>query len=310
MDQVLALAEDRVASPDLVEVLAARTPIARWLGRIDERPDALEKSETMARRLDDDRLLARVLLNRADEESNHRRFDTCERYAEEALAHARIAGDPWTLGNVMRSRARAATTVEALLTRTDQAVVAAEEAGSPHQKVHALASATYSAICLGGLSEAFDLANRAMPLARALGDDHRLMNMLGNYGLANLLARDIATASRAFREQLVLCREMMERSAAAEGLIGLAAVSAARGELTRAARLVGASRAHAYGVVQPAVEDLLETAFFADARAALGTEAWDEARDAGAALGFHEAIAEALPDASTLAEASDSPSVR
>jgi hypothetical protein len=149
-----------------------------------------------------------------------------------------------------------------------------------------------------------------MPLARALGDDHRLMNMLGNYGLATLLAGDIATASRAFHEQLVLCRELMERSAAAEGLIGLAAVSAARGELTRAARLLGASSAHAYGMEQPDVEDLLETGFFADARAALGTEAWNEARDAGAALGFHDAIAEALPDASTAAEASESTSVR
>jgi hypothetical protein len=214
------------------------------------------------------------------------------------LSRAKRAGDPWTLGNVLRSRAMAATTIEVLQARVDEAVAASEVAGSPHQRAHVLSSATYAAMCLRGLSRAFEFAGRGMPLARALGDDRRLMSMLGNYGLATLLAGDVATASRAFREQLVLCREMRELSAAAEGLIGLAAVAAARGDPLRGARLAGAASSHAYGMEQPDVEELLEAAYFADARAALGSDAWDEARAIGASLSFHEAIAEALSDAS------------
>jgi hypothetical protein len=199
----------------------------------------------------------------------------------------------------------AATTIETLLDRVDQTVTAFDEAGSRHRKAQVLSSATYAAICLRAPAEALEMADRAMPLTQAIGDDHELMLMLGNYGLATLLAGDIATASRAFREQLVLCREMMELSAMPEGLIGLAAAAAARGDLARAGRLVGAAAAHGYELEQPDVEELLEVAFFASARAGLGTEAWNEAREAGAALGFQDAIAEALSDASVVAKASE-----
>ena len=66
----------------------------------------------------------------------------------------------------------------------------------------------------------------------------------GNFGLAALLTGDTDAARDAFREELALCRELVVRPFATEGLLGLAGVAAVRGDIDRAARLVGAAAAH------------------------------------------------------------------
>ena len=68
----------------------------------------------------------------------------------------------------------------------------------------------------------------------------------GNLGLAALLTGETDTASHAFREELTLCREMVVRPVAFEGLRGLAAVAVVNGDDERAATLVGAADAHRY----------------------------------------------------------------
>ena len=80
----------------------------------------------------------------------------------------------------------------------------------------------------------------------------------GNFGLAALLTGDIELARHAFREELRLCRELVVRPFAFEGLTALAAVAATRGETNRAAGLAGAVSALHYGVPYAVVEDRLD----------------------------------------------------
>ena len=114
------------------------------------------------------------------------------------------------------------------------------------------------------------------------------------WGLAALFRDDIAGAAAAFHEQLDVARELVVLPVVFEGLRGLAAVAARHGELDRAARLYGAAEAHRYEEPEHPIDARLHDTFFAPALARYGTEAWDAAERAGAALGLRDAIAYAL----------------
>ena len=96
------------------------------------------------------------------------------------------------------------------------------------------------------------------------------MLLCGNLGLAELLTGDTDAARTAFREELRLCRELVDRHFVSEGLRGLAAVAAVQGDLRRAARLVGASSEHRYGQPFDAIEARLDASFFETARKRCG----------------------------------------
>ena len=89
-------------------------------------------------------------------------------------------------------------------------------------------AAAYAALCLGSERDAADFAARATPITRALDNRYARMINSGNLGLAALLTGETDTASQAFREELTLCREMVVRPVAFEGLRGLAAVATVR----------------------------------------------------------------------------------
>jgi hypothetical protein len=120
------------------------------------------------------------------------------------------------------------------------------------------------------------------------------MILQGNLGLAALLTSDTETARNAFREELTLCRDLVVRPIASEGLLGLAALSAVHGDDHRAARLVGAAAAHRYDQPQEAVDARLDALFFEVARTRCPADTWDAAVHEGGTLSFEDAIAYAL----------------
>jgi hypothetical protein len=87
------------------------------------------------------------------------------------------------------------------------------------------------------------------------------MILHGNLGLAALLTGDTDAARDAFREELTLCRELVVRPIASEGLLGFAALGAVHGDDHRAARLVGAAAAHTYDQLQEPVDVRLDALF-------------------------------------------------
>jgi ATP/maltotriose-dependent transcriptional regulator MalT len=106
-------------------------------------------------------------------------------------------------------------------------------------------------------------------------------------------------AGRYFREALVLASEAADKSNSAYCMQGLAAVTGARGELRRAARLLGAAEAllEAAGVpVYVTADHNLHQRVTSAAHERLGERAWTVACDEGRAMTFEQAVEYALED--------------
>jgi predicted ATPase/class 3 adenylate cyclase len=271
--------------------------MALWsLGRAADHPAVWAEAEAIARALGDPVILSRALQPRVSGESLAGRHDVAEALADEALHCATTAGDDWTIAMAAFSKAMSASTVAELRERVDRAASLLAEVGNVYHLADALASSAYSALCQGSDRDAKDLVERAIPIARRLDDPSIWMLLRGNIGLAALLTGNTDAAGHAFREELRLCRELVDLPYASEGLRGLAAVAVVRGDLRRAARLVGASEAHRYGQPYEAMEARLDAAFFEAARARCGVDAWNAAADEGAGLSFEDAIRCALEE--------------
>jgi hypothetical protein len=252
--------------------------------------------ETIARQSGDPVLLSRALATCANRASIAGRFKAADALADEALGWATTTEDDWEIANAWDAKAMAASTSAELRERVERAASLLTEVGNVHQLGDLLNSATYGALCVGSDRDAKDFIDRAVSIARGLDDPPMWMVIQGNLALAALLNGDTDTASHAFREELRLCRELVVRPVACEGLLGLAAVAAASGDVRRAARLVGAASAHTYGQHQDIIEARLDAAFLAPARKRHATGAWDADARHGAALNFEDAIAYALED--------------
>ena len=270
---------------------------ALWpVGRGAEQASAMAEAEAIARTLADPVILSQALETRAGQEAGHGRPDITEPLADEALHWATVAGDEWAIALAAFAKAMDADSAVELRERVGRAAALLDHVGDVYHLADLLTSAAYVALCQGSDVDASALISRATPIVRQLENQFLWTMLRGNFALAALLTGDADTARQAFREELALSREMVVLSFASEGLYGLAAVAAVRGELGRAARLCGAAAAHRQGDVGARVEARLHTNFFAPARARHGTDAWDAAVKEGSALSFQDALAYALEE--------------
>jgi hypothetical protein len=285
------------AHPTL-RVHALRTKaLCLWqMGRGAEQPAVAAELEAIARRLGDPVTLSQALQLRVDLETGAERLGVADALADEALHWATVAGDEWEIAEASHGKAIAASSVADLRERVDTAAELLTDVGNLRQLANLLTSAAYAALCLGSEREATDFAARAAPIANALEDRFERMINSGNLGLAALLTGETDTASHAFREELMLCRETVVRPVAFEGLRGLAALAVVHGDDKRAATLVGAADAHRYEQPKNPVEARLAETFFEPARIRYGTDAWNAAAREGSTLSFEEAIAYALEE--------------
>jgi predicted ATPase/class 3 adenylate cyclase len=287
------------AHPALQVHLLTHKAMALWdAGRAAEQPRVWAEAEAVARALGDPVVLARALQPRVIGESAANRLDRAEALADEALHCATTAGDDWAIAMAAFGKAMAAVTIDDLRERVERAASLLEGVGNLYFLANMLASAAYGALGVGSDRDAKALIERALPIVRGFDDPYLWMMVHGNFGLAVLLTGDTDGADTAFREEVRLCRELVVRPFASEGLGGLAAVAAARGDTDRAARLCGAAGAHRYGQPYAAVERRLDAIFFEPARTRLGVDAWEAAANEGAALNFEDAIAYALEEPS------------
>jgi predicted ATPase/class 3 adenylate cyclase len=277
-----------------VRALATKARCLWQMGHAAAQPTVVADLEAIARRLGDPVILSHALQLRVEHEMDAERLDAADAVADEALHWARAAGDAWEIAEASRVKAIAASSIAALRQRVDRAASLLADVGSIHQLANLLNSAAYAALCLGSAPDAMDFAARAAPIARALDSRYEQMINLGNRGLAALLTGQTETASHAFGEELRLCRDMVIRPVAFEGLRGLAAVAVVRGDPKRAATLVGAADAHRYHQAEDPVEATLDETFFKPARARYGTDTWNAAAGEGSLLSFEDAIAYAL----------------
>jgi predicted ATPase/DNA-binding SARP family transcriptional activator len=213
--------------------------------------------------------------------------------AEEALEYAQEADDDRLVAFALRARALAVSMEEGA-SEIDAVVAAMRKIGSTRELVGFYSDAAYNAIKVGRPDRAAALLDEAMPLAHDLGEPMALAFVWGNAGLEALFNGDLDRAQQAFDEQLRLCREHAFW-VASEGLSGLAALAARRGDPERAARLLGAATACGPWDADADVKSALEKGFLDDARRRHGDRRWERAFAGGAALSLDEAIDLALP---------------
>jgi predicted ATPase/class 3 adenylate cyclase len=294
VEQALALPPENEDAALRVRLLCVKASALWPLGRGAEQVAILVAAEASARALGDPVLLSRALRIRVMQEIQSEGYALADGFADEAMHWATIAGDDWEIAEASRCKAVAASNIADLRERVDTAASLLGDVGNLHELANMLTDAAYAALCLGSDRDAADFASRATPITLALDSRYVRMINSGNLGLAALLRGDADTASRAFREELALCRDMVIRPVIFEGLRGLAAVAVVDGDGARAATLVGAAEAHRYDNAPGPVEARLDKVFFAPARLRLGTEAWSAAAREGSVLSFDDAIAYAL----------------
>jgi predicted ATPase/class 3 adenylate cyclase len=296
IDRALSLPEADARPALCVRLLCVKGTALWRLGRGAEQPAVLAGAEAIARALGDPVTLSRVLRVRCVAEIEAERPDAADALADEALHWANTAGDDWQIAEVWRGKAIAAPSIVELRERVDRAASLLGDVGNVHQLANLLSDAAYHALCLGNDRDARDFAARATPITRGLDSPFTSMINSGNLGMAALLTGETDAASHALREELSLCRAMVLRPVAFEGLRGLAAVAVVRGDDERAATLIGAAEGYRYEKAEDPVEARLDSTFFEPARGRCGAEAWSAAAREGSALSFEEAIAYALEE--------------
>jgi predicted ATPase/DNA-binding SARP family transcriptional activator len=211
--------------------------------------------------------------------------------AEEALSWASQAGDDRLVALALTECALAVP-LEQGAAELGRAATALRKIGSSRWLLWLYSGAAYNAIKAGTPERARPLLDRALPLARELGEPLLLARVWGTLGFEALFTDDLDRARNAFDEQLRLCRKHVFW-VGAEGLTGLAAIAVRRSDTERAARLQGAATAHG-SCTDADVTAELEERFFAPARARHGTRHWIEAEASGAEMSFEQAIAFAV----------------
>ncbi len=276
-----------------VFLLGQKGALYDWRGSMAEARAAADDALALSRQAGEPGGIADALLLLADfhvtESLPQRRRRAL---ADEALVLARESGDERLVAYALKERALAVPP-EHGAAELDEAVAMLRKVGRARQLMWLYSGTAYNAIKRGRPDLARPLLESALPLAREIGDASELAFVHGNMGLEALFANDLDRAHTAFGEQLRLCREHV-LWVAAEGMAGLAAIEARRGDAELAARLLGAATAAGPWDGDADVTARLETEFFGPGRAQLGSRRWNEAHTEGAQMNFDEAIAFAL----------------
>jgi predicted ATPase/class 3 adenylate cyclase len=283
-----------------IRALCVKAVALSQLGRVDEERATLADADARARALADPLVLSQTLqlISTLD-------VPNPGALADEALELAIAVKDEWGIAMAAFAKAVAAFTIPELRERVDRAAVLLEEAGNVYHLAGLLSSAAYGALRMGSNGDAKKFVERAAPLVRALDDPQSWMLFHGNFALTALLTGEIEAAHHAFREELALCLELVVPAITSEGLLGLAAVAAVRGDDDRAARLSGAAARHRYGQTEYPVDRKLDARFLQAARARRGPDQWDAAARDGGTLTFEDAIVYALQVPTALARVRD-----
>ena len=193
-----------------VRALWARSLVLFPLGRGPERSAVLAEAETLARRLGEPALLSQVLQSRVSDMVAEGRPDVAEAIADEAQHWAEVAADPWACAMVAFARVLIPGS-PVLRERVDRAVTLLTEVGDAYHLTNMLSTAAYMALVDGNDDDAREFVLRALPLARELDSPSASMLLSGNAALVALLAGETEAASRGFRDELRVCREIVAR---------------------------------------------------------------------------------------------------
>ncbi len=230
-------------------------------------------------------------------------YDQAIAVLTEALALARMAGDAretgWALHGLGITTGHAADYLraeqhfaEALDVFRDLATWQPAE----RPRVAAVfADLSWVAAGRGDVDLALARSEAALAEARALGFTWLVGLIMVSLGPVSRKAGNDGRALACYREAMAIGAAQGDRRIIAHALEGVAGVAGARGQVARAARLLGAAAAlfERIGVFYNAARSSLQAQELAAIRSALGDATFAAVREAGRALTLEEAVAEA-----------------
>jgi predicted ATPase/class 3 adenylate cyclase/DNA-binding XRE family transcriptional regulator/catechol 2,3-dioxygenase-like lactoylglutathione lyase family enzyme len=229
-------------------------------------------------------------------------YATAEIQLEQARALAQVAGDPRTARQALTNLGRVASDqgdLERAKAFYTEGLTLAREPGDRREIVALLTNLGHVASRQGDLERAKAFYTEGLTLARELGDRDQMALSLNNLGDVAWKQGELSQAEGLMRESLMAYRELGDPRRCALVLESLAETAGAAGQGERAAHLLGAATAlrERLGTPLTASSQADVEQAVAEARAALGEEAWAAAFAAGKALSLEQAIAEALETA-------------
>jgi MalT-like TPR region len=236
--------------------------------------------------------IAEAILNLAGFEPDDP--DDFRALADEALPYARKSGDERLIADALALHALSLPIADVDAEIAETAALY-RKVGDVHGLAGLYNNVGYTAVTQGSYERAAVYLQEALPIAEASGEPLRVIIAYGSLGLASLFMAELDGARAHFAEELHLAQEHGLTWIASEGMAGLAAIAASRGELDRAARLLGAAQSLAK-VLNDAGGVRLEQEFFSPARERLGETRWRAAHADGARLDFDEAVRLALDE--------------
>ena len=294
---------DRAASIVLAEVLGFLVMVCNWSGDSDVAGEVIAEYEALVSTVQDPRTSASRAFNfgrlylyqRGDPAS-------AEPYLREAQAILRDLGDAWYLAEVLIDLGMVtlwAGDVGAARVRFEECLSTARALKERQLQAAALNNLGEAARLAGDDDAASEYYYASLRIYRNLGRKTETARLLHNLGYLALHDGDVVVARERFAESLAEFRATGVQRGVAEGLAGLAAVSAhglAGDSAGRAARLWGAADAiHAAEGTPVWPPDRAERARYqARARETLGSEVFDAAYSDGPTFPSEDAIAEAL----------------
>jgi hypothetical protein len=275
---LLVRSQNRFGAPDRVALGLAAIEIFRALG--------------------DDQWAVRALLVVSNVRSYNGDFAGGRALAEEALETARRVGDDVLVGGALTQLALATPRAHEALPLVLEGAALLRAAGAHHFAAGMLTSVGMAALREDEYALAEEAQAAALDAARADGGDAYTFGMVsGNVGLAALLAGRIEHALAAFGDELANARAHGFPGFDFEGLLGVAAVAAARGEDRRAAILQAVAwreSTRVLGEAEAPVYERVVRRFIAPARERLGEAAWEAAGAEARAMPVSEAVTYAL----------------
>ena len=215
------------------------------------------------------------------------------RLGEEAITTARTSGDRWLLGLVTGNHGYLLAKfgeIEKATELTDEAYRLCRGVGDVSLTALWLSNLAGYALEGGNTAEARRRLDESLELTRLIDDTRGTGGALATLGWVELLEGNFEHAFSCFEEAAAIGRRLGARWLGVDALWGFAQVAAAGGDADRAARLAGA--ALALGLDPAGMAPFITR--LDHVRAALGEQAWQKARDEGAALDLDAALRLAL----------------
>ena len=226
-------------------------------------------------------------------------YDRMAYLAAEAIDLARQGEDPMDVrdaltvqGMVAMGQGRYAEAVE----RFREGLAICRPLGLSWQLATSHLNLGTALVLSGNPEESEATLEEGLDMYRQLGDDIFAARMTHGIAYAALTQHDIERADGLARSALAAFAEQAERQGVAQGLEALAAVAAARGDADRAATLGGAAAAVRETIAARAApfELAVTGPFLERIQMAADKEIWNNAWEAGLAMGADAAVAYAL----------------